>query len=96
MYYIKLATFGRKGKEVDGRNEVIELNKGKNEYQYQSIRNLGILINSITLLKVKITNMISQKYREIRGLTQYFLCYPIYQNSYILTKTTTKNSLLLR
>lgn len=31
MYYIKLATFGRKGKEVDGRNEVIELNKGKNE-----------------------------------------------------------------
>lgn len=36
--------------------------------------------------------MISQKYREIRGLRQYFLCYPTYQNSYILTKTTIKNS----
>ena len=31
MYYIKLATFERKGKEVDGRNEVLELNKGKTE-----------------------------------------------------------------
>ena len=31
MYYIKLATFERKGKKVDGRNEILELNKGKIE-----------------------------------------------------------------
>lgn len=31
MYYIKLATFERKGKKVDWRNEVLELNKGKIE-----------------------------------------------------------------